>query len=151
MRIVARIAPTKVSAAYPKRPLPTKFWGSSGATEATRRLQPMAIYLRGRSLSVAQTALDRQAMRSLRRSFLNLSCPRKTSACRNMRQKNESDSRTESCGVHPLSRPNPGAVPIPTARKARPRFAGNRCNDNRPTQLGGSSTRIVSRRKRIHQ
>jgi len=42
-------------------------------------------------------------------------------------------------------------APIPTAHKAHPRFAGNRCNDNRPMPMAGSSTRTVSRRKRIHQ
>jgi hypothetical protein len=122
-----------------------------GTTEASRRLQPRAICLRARLLSVARMARDRQATRWLHRSFLNLCCPRKTNACRNTRQTNESDSRTESCAARPLSRPNPGAVPSPTPRGPRPRFGGNRCNDNRPMQMAGSSTRIVSRRKRIHQ
>jgi hypothetical protein len=35
--------------------------------------------------------------------------------------------------------------------KARQRFAGNRCNDNHPGKTARSSTRIVSRRKGIHQ
>ena len=71
--------------------------------------------------------------------------------CRNTRQTNESDSHAESCAVRPLSLPNPVAAPIPTAHKAHRRFADNRCNDNRPMQMAGYSTHIVSRRNRIHQ
>ena len=39
--------------------------------------------------------------------------PRKTNACRNMRQKSESDSHARSCAVHLLLRPSPRGVRIP--------------------------------------
>ena len=51
----------------------------------------------------------------------------------------------------PLLRLDSRVALIPTAHRAPPRFFGNRCNDNRPAQLADSSTRIVSRRKHIHQ
>ena len=42
----------------------TKSSGLSGTTESIRRSQPKAIYLRGKSLSAAQTAPDRRATQS---------------------------------------------------------------------------------------
>src|SRR5882724_4500703 len=125
-------------------------FGVSGMMEATDRSQSRAIYLRGRSLSAAQTVWDHRATQLSHQSCPNLCCLRKTSECRNTRQTIESDSRTQSCAVHLSSRRDLCAARIPIAHKVHRRFAGNRCNDNQPKQLGGSSTRIVSRHKRIH-
>src|SRR6266566_2410819 len=72
-----------------------------------------AIYLRARSLSVAQREPGRRGMRSSHRSFLNLWPPRKTSACRNMRQRSEFDSHARFYAVRPLSRTDPRGAPIP--------------------------------------
>jgi hypothetical protein len=120
-------------------------------TESTDRSQSRAICLRGRSLSLAQTVLDRQATQSSRRQRPNLWRPRKTNACRNMQQNSESDSHARFCAVHLLLRRDLGAAPIPRRHRARRRFAGNRCNDSRSEQTADSSIRTVSRRKRIHQ
>ena len=123
----------------------------SGTTGLIRRSPPTAIYLRGRLLSAAKMVRDRRVTRSSHRSCPNLSHLRKTDECRNTQRRSESDLRTESCAVHPLSRPSLYAAPIPIAHKAHQRFAGNRCSDNPPMPTADSSTRIVSRRKRIHQ
>lgn len=68
-----------------------------------------------------------------------------------MRQTNESDSRTQPSAAHLLSGPGLCAALIPIAHTAHPRFAGNQCNDNRPTQLAEFSIHTGSHRKRIHQ
>src|SRR4029077_19010398 len=106
--------------------------------------------LQGRSLSAAQTVSDRRATQSSHRWCRNLWHLRKTNECRNRPQTNETDPRTGSCAVGLLSQPNLCAAPIPKPHAAHRRFDGNRCNDNRPTQLVDSSTHIVSHRKRIH-
>src|SRR5262245_9019389 len=117
-----------------------KFSESFETTESIRRLQPTAIYLRGKSPSGVQTESNRRATQSLHQSSLNRRSVRTTAEFRNKLRTTETYLHTESYAVCPLSLRRPGAAPIPIVRKGRPRFAGNRCNDNRPMQMADSST-----------
>src|SRR4029453_9257068 len=89
---------------------------SSRMTATIRRSRSTAIYLRARSLFVAQMAQGRQATRSSHRLCPNLSCPRKTNACRNMQQKSGADLHARFCAVYLLLCRNLRAALIPSLR-----------------------------------